>query len=239
MEKNITIQTSDDHLIYGTLNARKEKTQKLIIFVHGFTGHANEHFLYSASRFFPQHGFDTFRFNLYWFEDKARSLNTATVGEHISDFRTVYEYFKKEYTEIYAVGHSLGAQIIVRVHIPELKAISLWEPSVEVSQMCKNMKYVPALDVYIETSYVDMVVGKNFVEQAKTFPILSSILPTVTTPTQVIGAALAGEDTAQAYFDQLTCKKEIHTIQGSGHTFDEGTAVQELLNRTLGWFKKY
>ncbi|MFA5827095.1 MAG: hypothetical protein WC839_01190 [Candidatus Paceibacterota bacterium] len=42
MRKEIQLKTKDEHIIYGTFDSVK-KSKTLLIFVHGFTGHRNEH----------------------------------------------------------------------------------------------------------------------------------------------------------------------------------------------------
>jgi predicted alpha/beta-fold hydrolase len=50
MEKEIRIKTPDRHVIYGTLRIPKKKTGTLLVFVHGLTGHRNEHIFYNGAR---------------------------------------------------------------------------------------------------------------------------------------------------------------------------------------------
>ena len=48
MEKEIKIKTPDKHIIYGTLNTSKKNSNILLIFVHGLTGHRDEHIFYNG-----------------------------------------------------------------------------------------------------------------------------------------------------------------------------------------------
>ena len=63
MEKEIKIKTNDKHFIYGVLNTPNKKTEKLIIFVHGLSGHKNEHIFYNAKNFFVKKGYAVFKFD--------------------------------------------------------------------------------------------------------------------------------------------------------------------------------
>lgn len=47
MEKELKIKTPDKKLIYGSFVSAGKKSDKLVIFVHGFTGHKNEHIFFS------------------------------------------------------------------------------------------------------------------------------------------------------------------------------------------------
>lgn len=65
MQKQIIIKTKDkQNNIYGVLDYQTKK-DKLIIFVHGLTGHKNEHQFYNASKYFTTKNFAVFRFDLY------------------------------------------------------------------------------------------------------------------------------------------------------------------------------
>ena len=67
MERSVNIRAGDGKTISGTYtpSVNPRHTKGMIIFVHGFTGHQNEHIYYNAARFFPRKGFATFRFDLY------------------------------------------------------------------------------------------------------------------------------------------------------------------------------
>ncbi|MBI4162129.1 MAG: hypothetical protein HY513_00470 [Candidatus Aenigmarchaeota archaeon] len=73
MEKEIKLKTKDGRVIYGTLNSQKNN-KKLLIVVHGLMSSIIENPYFSASRFFPKHGFDAFRIELYSGNKKARKL---------------------------------------------------------------------------------------------------------------------------------------------------------------------
>ncbi len=239
MEQDILIQTSDNKVIYGVLNKKnQESSEKLIIFVHGFTGNIYEHIFHNGVRFFTEAGYDTVRFSLYWFEDDARHLTTATFDDHINDFKAVVAQFSDTYKKIILVGHSLGAQIIIRSEIPTNTYV-LWEPSLDPKDICDELEYHASNNIYIEHSNVEILVGTNFVESCHNLPKIETLLPTLAIPTKIISGSEAGAHIAQKrYFENLTAEKDIHIIVGAGHTFDEGTTEQELFQETLGWIQK-
>ena len=97
MEKQINLKTKDGHIIYGHLNS-SEKSDKLIIFVHGLTGNQTEQHYNNAPRFFNDKGFDTFRFDLYSPRTSARKTTEVSLKEHIEDLRQVIEHFGALYS---------------------------------------------------------------------------------------------------------------------------------------------
>lgn len=241
MEQSLKLKIPNtDKIIYGLLNKSSLSSKKLIIFVHGLAGHANEHFLYNAARFFPENGFDTFRFNLYWFEPETRKFAETEFSDHIEDVNTVVSYFKDSYETIYLVGHSLGAHVIIRGNLEGIKAATLWEPSREIKELFLDLTYIVPLEAYIEHSNVDIIVGKKFVDSTDRLSSLPESISMFKKPLKIIGAELAGADIAKnTYYKNANEPKELYIIKGCGHTFDEGNSEKELFNETLSWFEKY
>ncbi len=130
MEKYITLQVPDGFEIPGILNW-KEKSDKLIILVHGLTGSMTEAHYYAAQKYFVAKWYAVFRFNLYAGWEKKRQLHSSTIADHSRDIQTVLKYFEKEYTSLYLAGHSLGWPSIVWVEVfPEnLEKIIFWDPA--------------------------------------------------------------------------------------------------------------
>lgn len=54
MQKEVRIKTTDKKTIFGTLDTPKGKSKGLIIFVHGLTGHHNEHIFFNAAKYFTK-----------------------------------------------------------------------------------------------------------------------------------------------------------------------------------------
>lgn len=109
MEKELKIPTPDKKVVVGTLLTAKKKSEILVVFVHGFTGHQNEHIFFNGAKFFSEKGIDSFRFNLYAGEDKnIRRFRDTTISLHGKDISTVVKSFRKKYKKIYVVGHGYG-----------------------------------------------------------------------------------------------------------------------------------
>ena len=221
----------------------KNKTNKLIIFVHGLTGHKNEHIYYNAARFFPKHDFATFRFDLYSGNKKGRRLRDCTIHTHANDINTVAHNFAKKFKKIYLVGHSLGAPSIIFSDTYAAKAIVLWDPaSVDIKMFDSFCKYNEKLDAYIidwgtqaimsKEMYNEMGHGKEWLEK----------LSKIKVPIKVIGATEGDsfmKKSRMAYFKKSNEPKDIVFIKGAGHTFSEEGAEEKLFKETLKWVKKY
>lgn len=113
MEKQLKLRTKDGHIIYGTLNFTSRKSDLLAIFVHGLTGHPNEHTFHGAAQQFPRKGVDVFRFALYTGEKEGRKMSDCTITTHAQDLDSVVSYYRKKYRKIAVIGHSLGSPTIL------------------------------------------------------------------------------------------------------------------------------
>src|SRR3989344_1297461 len=119
MEKEIKIKTSDGKYIYGVLRLPNSGTllreRPLIIFVHGLTGHKNEHIFFNSARFFANRDWPSFRFDLYGDEKYSRHLQNCTLDTHAKDLDQVIDYFKNRgVKKVFVVGHSYGGLTILK-----------------------------------------------------------------------------------------------------------------------------
>ena len=128
MEKQIKIKTPDGHTIYGLMNWMDD-TDSLIIFVHGLSAYTDDEPFFNASRFFPKNGYSTARISLYSYEKNARKLMSSLIQDHASDISTAVKHFKKKFSKVYLIGHSLGAPSILLSNLNEVSGIVLWDPS--------------------------------------------------------------------------------------------------------------
>ncbi len=165
MEKKIQIKTDDNHIIYGTLNSRN-KSKKLIIFVHGLTGHQNEHIYYNGYKFFNSNDFDTFRFDLYSEEKKGRKLVDCSIKTHSKDLDKVIKNFEKDYSEKFLVGHSLGGPTILGANLESIISVVLWEPALKFKEFePKNYTQNMDTDKCILHWRVDYFVSREMIDE--------------------------------------------------------------------------
>lgn len=234
MEQNIKIKTPDNHIIYGILNYQ-QKTNKLIIFVHGLTGHKNEHQFYNAAKFFPAHGFTTFRFDLYSGEEKGRTLSNCNIKTHAEDLDQVVSYFKN-YRDIYLVGHSLGGPSILWSSQKNIKSIVLWDPSLKlIERRGDDLQFNKKIDKYIINYGTESLLSKEMINQWRTLD--NNILDCFKVPTKIICAQKG--ILAKSWKNNLSkikVKTDFVIIKNAGHCFNEDGVGEKLLKETLKWF---
>ena len=74
-----TLNTSDNKTLHGvTEYAFSEKqSEKVLVLVHGLTGHKDEYHIKGSANFFRDKGYDVVRFNLYHGENGRRLRDTT------------------------------------------------------------------------------------------------------------------------------------------------------------------
>ena len=115
-QKRERITTSDNDFIDLDWSFSKEKTNKLIIILHGLEGDAQRHYMLGTAKLFNEHNSDAVCVNFRGCsgeENKLyRSYNSGVTEdlEEVMDF--VLQY--KEYDEIYLNGFSLGGNVVLK-----------------------------------------------------------------------------------------------------------------------------
>ncbi|HEX5774646.1 MAG TPA: alpha/beta fold hydrolase [Candidatus Paceibacterota bacterium] len=244
MEKFLNFKTKDGHTIYGTLNTTAKPSRSVIVFVHGLTGHQNEHYFYNAARLFPKKGFDTYRFDLYNGDKGGRSLSDCTVQTHASDLSVVLSQLKKKYKNIHVVGHSLGGPTIVLADISCVQSVVLWDPSdmlglVDIIEgQERKLKQNKISGLYIVDWGTEYILGRGMAEEFRT--LRPAILAgTINKPLKIIAAEKGNPRASKTYFKHANDPKELVILKNCGHTFDEEGKEEELLKETLLWVKKW
>ncbi len=237
MEKSISIPTNDGHLIHGTLNWQEPQSKKLIIFVHGFGGNQSRHLFFNGARFFTQHGFTTYRFDLYSSKEKGRNLLDCTITTHAIDINTVVDCFCLEYDEIYLVGHSLAGPSILRSE-QKVHAIVLWDPSLVLEDAhMVGWVYDDARNIYVRKRGVEKVMNTQMYDEWKNSN--ADMIEKMKVPTKIICAENSPlAERWDTIIDKVVVSHEYVIIDGASHSFDEEGKEEELFNETLTYLQQ-
>lgn len=244
MEKNIEIPTSDKKVIYGTFTASISRSKKVIIFVHGLTGHRNEHQFFNAAPYFSKKGFNVFRFDLYGEGKNARNFCDTSLSIHGSDTHRVYDYFKKKgFTKIFLVGHSYGGPSILLSKSPA-SAVVWWDPTFDVSKIYRRKEVWkdPSSGMRFIDWGIPMRVSDSYIRDAKKLTPARALrwVGEWHVPLKIISAGrgvLMGG--AKKYLSRVSAAKEHVIIPGAGHNFNEEGTEQKLFRETLSWIRKF
>ena len=237
MQEKIIIDTKDNKKIYGVLD-QAQNSNKLIVFVHGLTGHKNEHIFYNAGKFFPAKGFSVFRFDLYSDEPGGRKLHECDISTHSEDLNLVLEHFKEKYEEIFLVGHSLGGPTVLGADLSFVKRIVLWDPSGRLNPKIDGewYEYNEGLDCYVVKWSVHHLIGKKMIAEWESVDY-QKWTENCFSPLKVI---CAGDGVLKNKWEKFVKEFKVETeykqISSAGHCFDEEGAEEQLFQETLNWF---
>jgi pimeloyl-ACP methyl ester carboxylesterase len=241
MKKENSILTADGHKIYGTQTFAEVASGKLVIFVHGFTGHKDEHIFFNGAKFFNQHGYDAFRFDLYSGEEGARHFRDTSISLHGKDITAVLEHFKPSYEKIYLVGHSYGGTSLLCTDASLASALIFWDASYITEKDSEtDLAYNPSLDAYLLKDRVDYLVGKKFVEDLKHFPDCGELAARIHVPVKFITAGKEGgnDSAGQKFFAHANEPKALANIPTADHCFNGFEEEDKLFQETLEWVEK-
>ncbi len=241
MEKQISISLKDNKKLYATLNTAL-KPKGIIIFVHGLTGHANEHQFYNSARYFPKQGYSTLRLNLYSSQKNARKLSECTVRIHASDILKAVEKARKYHDKIHIVGHSLGGPSILLAQLQNVQSITFWDPTPTRWLHKKEPKIFivePKMKKVIIRWGTESLMGIKMYNETKKFMPLSTLLKNNKIPLNIITAEKGLNKQSKEYYKYTKGPRRYTIIKCAGHCFDEEGVEEKLFKRTLSWIKRF
>lgn len=239
MEKEIKIITPDKKVIEGALVTTKKKSDTLVVFVHGFTGHQNEHIFFNGAKFFAEKGIDSFRFNLYAGEAKeVRHFRDTSISLHGQDVTTVVRSFRKKYKKICVVGHSYGGTSLLFADPSLIERFVFWDASyIDASDPKDHMKFNKGIDAYILDWGLEIIVGKKFVEELKHFPDCGKLIQQINKPVLFIATGKGNLKADKKYYEKANKPKKFVNMPTADHNFNKIKDEQKLLENTYNWLK--
>lgn len=241
MEKEIEVKTLDKKLIYGTLGKAKDKSDKLVIFVHGFTGNQNEHIFFNGSKFLAEKGFDTFRFNLYGWQKGARHFKDAKISLHGKDITTIVKHFRNKYKKVFVVGHSYGGTSLLFTNSSIIDGFVFWDASyIDLKDSKEDLGYDKKSGKYIYDFGIEYFVGKGFIDELKNFPDCGELIKKIFKPVLFVISGRKGNAKAgKKYFALANEQKKLVNIKHADHCFDNWKDEEELLEKTYTWLSQF
>lgn len=237
LETEFKIPIPDSKLnIYGKQYGNLDKP--VILFVHGLTGHMDEHLFYNGARYFHKEGFSSVRFDLYGFQDDARNLIDCTLQIHGQDINTIQFYLKDKGAEtIFAVGHSYGGPSILFSDQDFLKGAAFWD-SVSNFSFTGESDHIVEIDAYRLQWGVDHLIGKGMYEEAEKLS-WDEVIQKAKVPLKLIAAG-NNEWVAEHERIHKSMKGEnsLVTIDGATHTFSEEGVAEKLFDETISWLQE-
>lgn len=245
--KETRLDGPDGHGIYGVhCNNGKEK---LVLHVHGLTQHSGCLMEVTSREFFEDNGFDHYSPTLYSIQKDSRKLPESTLSTHIRDVQTVLDHFKKSYKEIFVSAHSLGGLVMMIMNPKDVSAMSLWDPSLDVTNFWESGSYLKPMSERKEyrMDYGSVfAIGEAMVEEIKNYPdsVCRELARKISTPTQFIipeeSIFLASPHTSpESYKDAFDGPFDLQHIAEANHIFSRKGTRQQVFEHTLRFFNAH
>lgn len=241
MEKEIKIKTDDGKLIHGTLVTSKTKSDKLVVFVHGFTGHPNEHIFFNGAKLFSESGLDSFRFSLYDGGDKDyRQFRDTKISLHGEDINTVVKNFRKKYKKIFVVGHSYGGTSLLFTDSSQIDAFVFWDASyINWKERSDDfIEFNKKFNMHVASWGIEVLVGNQYIEELKNFPDCGELIKKINKPALFVGADKGNAKASEKYYTNANDPKTLEIIKNADHNFNNFKAEETLLELTKNWINK-
>ncbi|MGB9153005.1 MAG: hypothetical protein WCD70_07950 [Alphaproteobacteria bacterium] len=246
-ETYMRLDGQDGFGIWGRLCAGGNR--RLVVHIHGLTHQMNYLLEVTSSEFFEENGYDHYRIGLYDRAPDSRRLPQSTLATHTKDIQTVIDHFRTKYDEIYITAHSLGALAVLILNPTGVKAISLWDPSLDVTVFWNTGTYLTYMPEYrqYKLDYGNVfVLSEDMVEEIKKYPDAKclELAAQVTVPTQFIipdeSIFLASPQTSpEKYRDAYKAPFDLQRIKTANHVFSYRGNRQALFQASLDWFRKW
>lgn len=241
-----TLNTSDGKTICGVTDFAHKSGQadKVLVLVHGLTGHMNEYHIKGAANFFRDHGYDVVRFNLYDGEN-GRRLRDTNLQIYARDLNQVLDEKAVGYEKIFIAGHSYGGPTIMVAQPRQATALSLWDPAFEMTKNFaeKNFILVEDQNFYIWPKNNEAILGYEFIDEYKNIYDLEKCLSLSKSlsavPIQVVAAEEGYGQDELSWHSAGHDLNERHIVMNADHCFWRGNVFQEVLDKSLEWFERF
>lgn len=153
------ITLKDGDFIDLDFSFSKQKTNKLIIILHGLEGNAQRHYMLGTAKLFNENNIDALCVNFRSCSGEENIKFRAYHSGDTIDFKEIIQYVldKKKYDAIYLKGFSLGGNVILKYLGESTTIPSQIKAAVAVSVPC-----------FLEGSLLELMKPKNIL-YAKTF----------------------------------------------------------------------
>jgi pimeloyl-ACP methyl ester carboxylesterase len=237
-ETTFSLLAGDGKEIHGVMHSPSQVPTVAVILVHGLTGQMTQYLHIMLGKLLSRAGFAVFRFDQYGDEESQRRFHTSTIRLHVSDTKTAIEHVRSlGFKKIVLAGHSLGSPIAIEATDPGIAGLMLLDPTGDPKDRIKDWE---VRDSQRELSFLDwrvrIMLGEEWIEDAKTFPDPYKRFSQVTCPSYIIAAECAEQmKYCVRYREARPTLPEILVVPGATHCFTEEGAVEALGRAMEQW----
>lgn len=243
IEEEVIISSPDKKNIYVTIGHPSGKPKGMVVFVHGLASTALWPTMLLGSHYFRTKGYAYCRINLYDWRPNARTLMTSDLLQHSKDTDTVVKYLRRRnFSTIFAIGHSFGGLVLLQSNTAAFCAMSLWDCSSFISHPPERwLKKDKATGATYLVGGCELLMPKRYVKGMERFPNELELISEIEAPCQICYAG--GKDgvlveSSKRYFKHLNQEKELVAIPHASHSFTEEGISEVLFDKTKRWFQQ-
>jgi esterase/lipase len=180
---------------------------------------------------------------------KSRRLNSTTLAGHTKDIQSALNYFCDKYDEIFIAAHSFGGLATLILNPKGVKAISFWDPSLDVTnfwQACDCLTHLPDRRQYHLDYGNVFVISEAMVEEIKNYPDQKclELAALVETPTQFLIPQQSIFDASphtspENYAAAFGGVFDLQQLSGATHLLATKTERERVFAATLTWFNQH
>jgi dienelactone hydrolase len=247
--------------IEGILYKPENKTDSVIILVHGFTGSRDgPGGLFSKlAKKLVSKNFAVLKFNFRFTTDDFSEFHKMTIKGEVSDLKLIINEISRKYKKISLLGESIGGTISILSCDERIKCLVLWYPSVfqKETDLGKRFFSKEATQELAKTGFIkgrksngrEYKIGKEFVEELKTLAVIPWA-EKIHSPTLIIHGEndkVVPFSHSEKLFQILKAPKKLEKIKDICHAWknEDGTtdynleAQQKAIQLTIEWFEKW
>ena len=136
-------------------------------------------------------------------------------------------------------GHSYGGTSLLFTDQTLTDKFVFWDASYITSKDSDNkyMKYNKDLDAYVLDWGLEIIVGKKFVDELKSFPDCGQLIKQIYKPVLFITTGKGNSTLGKKYFAKANNPKKLVHIKTADHNFNNWDDETTLFKETYNWLK--
>jgi esterase/lipase len=244
------IKNLDNNVLAGVLHQPKKGTSKiLVIAIHGFLSTKNQLLIKQLCTEIARASIDAYRVDLSGNGDSEGRFEDATPKKLLRDIVAVIEHFKKRYTKIILLGHSLGGSLalIAASRLPLQGVVALSAPvhldhfedrlTKQQQEQLRSVGFT-ILMAPRGVAEVPYTLTERFVQETKELKVIAAAAEVNCSALIIYGTAdksISGEEREQLATELY--KKDLFLIGGADHNFTKPEQLDMVIEKIIGWVK--
>lgn len=229
----------DGKNIRGYFHKPPKHADKLVIFLHGFTGNKTEHSYHfrDFSRVLEKHSIASVRFDFRNNSESDGEFKDFKLLEAFIDAKEIINKFGKAYKEVILLGYSMGGAIASNIKNPLVNKLVLWSPAFNLGENLEKR----FLNLFNETNEVvtsGFVYSKEMVDSFVNYCFTSNWNTGLST---LITYGMKDEVVSYDYikrYNKENNSSHLLVYENSGHGYDDVSEFQKLMDDTLAFILK-